>query len=128
MIEIKENPQKGSGFDSIHTFGEWKVAFITHAEQYGELKAVKRHTQTDEAFVLVKGEAAVFWADGDEPLVKTVMEKEKLYNVPQNTWHHVQTSKDALIVVVENGDTSKENTETRILTEQEIRNIKEITK
>ena len=127
MIEIKDNPKNGSGFDSLHTFGSWKVAFITCGKQYGdlsELKIVKRHTQTDEVFVLVKGEATLFSADGNENLTATFLEKEKLYNVQKNTWHHLQVSEDALLVVVENDDTSKENTETKILTVDEIKEIK----
>lgn len=113
MILIKENPKNGNGFDSLHTFEGWKVAFITYGEQYGELERVKRHTKTDEVFVLVKGTATLFTADGDEPLQTTVLEKEKLYVVEKNTWHHLQISKDALLVVVENGDTTKENTESK---------------
>ena len=120
MIEIKENPKKGSGFDILHTFEGWKVAFITCAEQYGELKLVKRHVQTDEIFVLVKGSATLFTADGDEPLTRTALESEKVYNVKQNTWHHLQVSEDALLIVVENSDTAKENTESKILTIREI--------
>ena len=113
MIEIKDNPKKGSGFDTVHTFENWKVAFVTHAEQYGELKIVKRHTKTDEAFLLVKGEATLFTADGDEPLDITALQKEKLYVVKKNTWHHLQVSEDALLIVIENSDTSKENTESK---------------
>lgn len=113
MILVKENPKNGNGFDTLHTFECWKVAFITHAEQYGKLKIVKRHTQTDEVFVLVKGEARLYTAYGDEPLVQTIMEKEKLYVVKQNTWHHLKVSEDALLIVVENSDTTKENTQSK---------------
>ncbi len=113
MILIKGNPKNGNGFDTLHTFENWKVAFITCAEQYGELKVVKRHTKTDEVFVLVKGEATLFTADGDEPLQATVLEKEKLYVVQKNTWHHLKVSEDALLIVVENSDTTKENTESK---------------
>lgn len=113
MMLVKENPKNGSGFDTLHTFEGWKVAFITHAEQYGELKIVKRHTQTDEVFVLVKGETILYTAYGDEPLVQTKMEKEKLYVVKQNTWHHLKVSEDALLIVVENSDTTKENTQSK---------------
>ena len=113
MIEVKENPKKGSGFDTLHAFEGWKVAFITCAEQYGDLKVLKRHTKTDEVFLLVKGEAALYTADGDAPLQTTVLQKEKLYIVKQNTWHHLQVSEDALIIVVENSGTTKENTESK---------------
>ena len=113
MILIKENPKNGSGFDTLHTFEGWKVAFITYAEQYGELKVLKRHTQTDEVFVLMNGTATLYTADGDEPLQTTVLEKEKLYVVQKNTWHHLKVSQDALIIVVENSDTTKDNTESR---------------
>ncbi len=115
MIEIKENPLNGNGFDTLHIFGEWKVAFITFAEQYGKLRTLKRHLQTDEAFILVKGKATIFNTDGDEPLSKTVMEKQKLYNVKQGTWHHLQVSKNALVIVVENADTTAKNTECRTI-------------
>ena len=113
MIEVKLNPKNGSGFDTLHTFEGWKVAFITYAEQYGELKIVKRHTNTDEVFILVKGKAMLFTADGDEPFQTTVLEKEKLYVVKKNTWHHLKVSEDSLLIVVENSDTTKENTQSR---------------
>lgn len=111
MILIKENPKNGSGFDTLHTFEGWKVAFVTCAEQYGELKILKRHMQTDEVFVLLKGEATLYTRDNDKPLQTTVLERERLYIVTKNTWHHLKLSKDALLVVVENSNTSKENTE-----------------
>lgn len=113
MIEVKENPKNGNGFDTLHAFEGWKVAFITHAEQYGELKILKRHTKTDEVFVLIKGEATLFTADDNESLQTTVLEKEKLYVVQKNTWHHLKVSKDAILIVVENSDTTKENTESK---------------
>ena len=53
MIKIKQNVKLGSGFDSAHEFEGWKIAYITSAEQYGDLKVVKRHTQTDEVFILI---------------------------------------------------------------------------
>ena len=113
MIEVKENPKNGNGFDLVHAFEGWKVAFITSADQYGELKVVKRHIKTDEVFVLIKGEATLFTADGDETLQTTFLKKEKLYVVQKNTWHHLQVSEDALLIVVENSDTTKENTQSK---------------
>ena len=56
----------------------------------------------------MKGEATLFTADGDEPLSVTKMQKEKLYVVYKNTWHHLQVSEDALLIVMENSDTIKD--------------------
>ena len=119
MIEIKENPKGGLGFDILHEFEGWKVAFITSAEQYGKLNVVKRHTKTDEAFLLVKGNARLFTSDENEPLTATELKSERLYVVKKNTWHHLKVSEDALLIVVENSNTSKENTESRLLTAEE---------
>ena len=39
------------------------------------------------------------------------MESGIIYNVPKGEWHHIVVSEDALVMVVEDSDTSKENTE-----------------
>ena len=124
MIEIKENPKNGNGFDTVHIFDGWKVEFITCAEQYGEIKTVKRHVFTDETFYLVKGNATLFTSIDGKRFIKTDLEKEKLYVVKKNVWHHIKVSQDALITVVENSNTSKDNTESKILTKEQIEEIK----
>ena len=113
MITIKENVKRGSGFDVAHEFEGWKIAYITHAEQYGELKVVKRHVETDEVFILLDGEATLYTADGDEPLIKTHLEKGKLYVVEKNTWHHLKVTDKAVLIVIENSNTNRENTQTK---------------
>ena len=126
MIEIKTNDGKcGSGFDVLHSFCAWKLAFISFAEQYGSLKALKRHTETDEAFLLIKGTATLFYCDEGEKTNKTSLEKEKIYVVKKSTWHHLTVSRDALIFAIENSDTSKENTEIKLLNEKEIKAVTE---
>lgn len=118
MIEIKNNPKNGSGFDLVHNYEGWKVAFITCAEQYGELKVLKRHVKTDETFVLIEGYATLYTADDDQPLTATHLQKGKLYVVKKNTWHHLKVSDDGLLFVVENSNTNKDNTESKILTDE----------
>ena len=126
MIEIKENPLLGSGFDAMHTFENWKVAFITAAPQYEALQVFKRHLLTDEAFVLTQGQATIYTiSDDNKTLEETVMLPQCVYVVKKATWHHVQVSKDALLVVIENSNTTKENTEQ--ITLEEWKNSKETT-
>lgn len=126
MIEVKENPNNGSGFDTVHTFEGWKVAFITSAPQYKQLQVFKRHMLTDEAFVLSQGKATLYTvSDDNKTLETTPMQTGKLYVVTKATWHHVEVSDDAFITVIENSDTTKENTEQMTL--EEWKNSKETT-
>ena len=39
------------------------------------------------------------------------MEKNKVYNVKHAVWHAITTSEDAHVLVVENDNTSKDNSE-----------------
>ena len=123
MIEIKKNPLGGTGFDAVHIFETWKLVFITSAEQYGELKRFKRHNLTDEVFILIRGSATLYTLDEEYSLLRTEMLPELAYVVKKATWHHLSVSGDALIAVVENSNTSRENTED--LTVSEWRKIKE---
>ena len=107
MIEIFESHEEG--FSPKIVFEGWKAAFITHSPQYDVLTEMKRHMESDEAFVLLSGGATIYTYD--DVLTETVMEPRKLYNIKKATWHHVKVSPDALLFVVENSNTTKENTE-----------------
>ena len=39
------------------------------------------------------------------------MEPHKLYNVPKGIWHHIFTKEGTSVLIVENEDTSPENSE-----------------
>ena len=121
MIEILEKQK--DGFSTLVTFEGWKVAFITHSVQYDELREMKRHMQTDEVFSLIDGSATFYIVDGNE-IITIDAEKGKVYNVKKGTWHHVKVSKDGLLIVTENSNTTKENTQSRILSEKEIKERK----
>jgi hypothetical protein len=111
MIEILKDIK--SGFSTQMAFEGWKVAFITFSDQYDQMKCVKRHTKTDEAFLLVEGSATLYTSDEQTPseFIQTVLQPKTVYNVKRNTWHHLKVSQDALILVVENANTTKENTD-----------------
>ncbi len=108
MIDIL-SPEK-NGFETIFQKDGWKAAFITHSSSYAELTEMKRHMKTEEVFTLLSGHATIFTLEEDI-LTETPMEEGKVYVIGRGTYHHVKTSADALLFVVENSDTSKENTE-----------------
>ena len=115
MIEIKQ--QTSAGFSTQITYEGWKVAFITFSQDYNKMEKVKRHLATDETFLLVKGRATLYVSDEQVPqnFVVVPLKKQNLYNVKQNTWHHLKVSKRAKVLVVENSNTTKENTQTYFL-------------
>ena len=43
------------------------------------------------------------------------MGKCTVYNIPKGEWHHITVSDDITVMVVENSDTSPENTEKRYI-------------
>lgn len=96
----------GSDFKAVMQSGGWKIGFLRYSDRFSKHKVMERHNQTDEVFVLLDGEATLFVED-----VVTVMEKCKVYNVKQGEWHHIVVSPDATVLVVENSDTSAENTD-----------------
>jgi ureidoglycolate hydrolase len=121
LLEIKE--YMGEGYQPLIQFGDWRVAILRWEEllQPDQIKVMERHTQTDEVFVLLEGQATLILG-GMGGMVEGVypqgMENGKLYNVKQGVWHTVLISRDAAILIVEDRDTGKENTEFNNLTEE----------
>ena len=63
--------------------------------------------------MLIDGWGVVIHNKGGPNLIQD--QKQNLYNVKQNTWHHLKVSKRAKVLVVENSNTTKENTQTYFL-------------
>jgi ureidoglycolate hydrolase len=126
LLEVRE--YKGEGYQSLIHFGDWRVAILRweKALQPEQINAMERHTQTDEVFVLLEGQATLILGGKDGVVVGVypqVMENDKLYNVKQDVWHTVVLSRDASILIVEDRDTGKENTEFCILSEKQKQEI-----
>ena len=79
----------------------------------GNVKDMHKHTETRECFVLLKGKAILYTADGIEApgnIDSCEIESEKLYVVPKNVWHATAMTEDAKLLIVENSNTTTENT------------------
>ena len=105
-LEIKEF--NGRGYDRTHIFKTWCVAFLTQDEEYTHNTYIERHMETDEVFVLLKGEATLFIGKDREPVK---MEPCKIYNVTAGTWHNIVCDEEASVLIAENSDTDKSNSE-----------------
>lgn len=107
-LEILEHT--GDGYQRNAEFESWVVATMTYSEKNDEkfCTYIERHLETDEVFVLVDGSATL--VIGME-MEKVPMEKYKIYNVKKAVWHTIFTEKDAKVLIVENSNTAKENSE-----------------
>ena len=94
------------GFRVLKQFEGWKIGILRYNDRFSKLSELERHLKTDEVFVLLEGSATLY-AEKE----KCVMRKGVLYNIPKGVWHHIVVSEDATVMVVENSDTSKDNTE-----------------
>lgn len=105
-IEIYDHA--GEGYESTMNFGEWRVAFMNYIDELEKLNKYERHLETDEVFVLLQGKATLVVG---EEMEEHKMEKFKIYNVRRGVWHGIVYSKDARVLIVENHNTSDENSE-----------------
>lgn len=105
-MEILE--YNGTDFKTLMEFEGWKIGFCRYSERFSAYTVEERHLETDEAFVLLAGSATLY-----ENGMPHQMELCKVYNVKKGNWHHCVLSEDATVMVVENQNTSKSNTEKR---------------
>lgn len=121
MLQI--NIPEKKGFDAFLTNSNFKCAFITSHAQYsfGRIKLIKRHNDSDEVYVLLRGKATVVTTDNlDKEFMKTNLEYHTSYNVKAGTWHYLAVSDDAIIFVAESGKVAPENTDTEDIFDKNI--------
>lgn len=105
----------GEDFKAVFTSDSWKIGILRFSERFSRLCVWERHLKTPEVFVLLGGSAVLYIKAEDESVSQTPMKLNTVYEVPKAEWHHIVVSEDACVLVVENSDTSKENTEKVIL-------------
>ncbi len=93
------------------SFEGWRIGLLRYGEKFSKFSMLERHNHTKEAFMLVDGEATLYTADKELKTAEYKMEKGTLYSVDVGEWHHIVVSEDALVIVVENSDTSAENSD-----------------
>lgn len=113
MVEIKS--YNGSDFKVLCEHGEWKIGFLKYSGRFSQFKVLERHTETDEAFVLLKGRARLYLCGENDEIHTCKMKKRTVYNVKKSVWHHITVSRGATVLVVENRNTCKDNTERKMV-------------
>lgn len=92
---------------------------------------LERHNKTDELFVLVAGACTLISAEeteGDMKFSKVVMEPNKVYNIPATLWHNTITRRDTKMILIEDSNTSMDNSDIYPLKPEEIAEIQALAK
>ena len=107
---IKSIKEHLSGFYPMCATDKWQVAYITYSDAYGDLKELKRHMTTDEVIIPVLGNSTLYTYENDKVVCMELC-KNVVYNIEKGTWHHLKISRDALLIVVEDSNITKQSTE-----------------
>ena len=111
LLEIRE--YTGLGYQPVIDYSSWRVAILNYSEEIRPdlIDSVERHNETDEVFVMLKGQGILFIGEGKTKVEKVhpqVMEFGKVYNVKRGVWHTVVLSRDGSVLIVENRNTDEE--------------------
>lgn len=112
LLEIREH--SGDGYQPLVDFGGWRVAILNYSADLlpERLTRMQRHNETDEVFVLLAGCCILFVGEGQDAVTRIHAENlqpGRVYNVKQAVWHTHTLSQDAKVLVVENRETTYDN-------------------
>ena len=110
MNDIEIYEYDGAGYDPTVHFETWRVAIANFGEHFDRERYnyLERHLLTDEVFVLLSGKAVL--VTGKE-FAETPLIPYRIYNVKKGAWHALLMEKGAKLLIVENHNTSRENSE-----------------
>lgn len=131
MLEIRDFT--GLGYQPVIDFENWRVAILNYIDEIHpeQIKSMERHNETDEVFVILKGDGILFLGegvDGIERIHPQVMQPGSVYNVKRSVWHSIVLSKDGSVLIVENRNTSRENSNYSSLSPEQCKAIIEVSR
>jgi len=112
LLEVHQH--QGEGYKPLVDFASWRVAILNYSPELlpERLTRMQRHNETDEVFVLLQGRCLLFVGEGGTrvgALHAIDLVPGRVYNVKQAVWHTHTLSADAQVLVVENRDTTYDN-------------------
>lgn len=124
----------GIGYQKLMVYKDWRIAILNYIDELEieNLSYVEAHHETDEAFILLKGEATLIFADVENSKItgftKLNLEPNKVYNIKKNIYHTHTLSKDCQLLIVEEENTSDFNSHRIYFNDHTKKELKEIFK
>ena len=121
----------GEGYKPLIDYNTWRVAILRYCEELEvqNLKTMQKHMESDEVFILLDGNCTLF-TGGKEEEIRDIdgiaMKPMELYNVKRGVWHTHTLDKKGTVLIVENQDTSDENSPTTHLEELQTEDLQKI--
>ena len=130
-MKIENYAFEGEGMQRVFENEKWTVGIKNWkpANDITGIDCLERHNKTDELFVLVEGSCTLIYANEKESgleLGAVKMEPDKVYNIPATLWHNTVTCKDTKMILIEDSNTSMENSDILALNESQIAKVKEL--
>lgn len=112
LLEIRDHGAEG--YKPLIDYDAWRVAVLNYSPYLlaENITSMQRHNETDEVFVLLRGRCILFLGQGDDAVTRVFAEDMvplKIYNVKKAAWHTHTLSGDGMVLVVENRDTTYDN-------------------
>lgn len=115
-MEIISYEFAGEGMHRVFENEKWTVGIKNWkpANDINGIDMLERHNLTDELFVLVSGSCTLIYAEPDGnglKFSKVVMEPCRVYNIPATLWHNTVTEKATKMILIEDSNTSMDNSD-----------------
>jgi len=128
-IEITNFPV--TDYEPLVDYDGWRVAVLAFCENttLPKIKKMQKHNETDEVFVLVRGNCTLITGgNGEKPeeIKLHKMEPQKVYNVKKGFWHNHILDEDGIVVIVENRDTCDDNSPEYPLTVEQMKTLSDL--
>ncbi len=112
------------GYKPLVDFESWRVALLNSTPMYlpDGITYFDRHLETAEAFLLLSGSCALLLAGRDgkpHDTTCTWLEEGRIYNVLPNTWHTLFMMPGSRLAIIENRNTSVDNSPRYYFSESE---------
>lgn len=130
-MKIEQYVFDGEGMNRVFENEKWMVGIKNWkpANDVTGIDCLERHNKTDELFVLLEGKCTLIFANeinGEHQFEAVKMEKNKVYNIPASLWHNTITQKDTKMVLIEDSNTSMDNSDILTLTKEQIKKVQEL--
>ncbi len=131
LLEVREHTL--AGYKPVIDYANWRVAILNFSDDLRpeRITALQRHNETDEVFVLLRGRCLLFLGEGDQTITAIhgqEMSPHTIYNVKKRAWHSHTLSEDAMVLIVENRDTTFDNSPFCQLTHDQQESLVELTR